>query len=455
MFKICKQDKNKVVQQIKNKVLDGIVVSNSNLIDDIILSMCHEGVLQCLENSFPDKRKGNAFIPFNLIMALAIAAKMKVRTSLTDIPYAIRDHRTMAELGYNALDVDDTEGWFTEGALRHLVGKYTSEDLFKYYAETVQNYIFPLMDIRTDIHILDCTKIAVNFDNVNYEEATIAVDRKGNKMRGYKLSSLRGLYADTGIIEDVRFGTASTHDLTLSEEMLRTTPCLHEGDSLLEDRGFVSRNVIKYLKEVRKVDVYIPMRKGMAEYEMAVTLAEELDDWQPHPTRKKQMICHVPHVDSTWNGNEVEDVIDLNACVVWSEETQEYYVFTTTDMSKTAKDIIMTYEMRPEIEEDFRQLKDFWNLEDFKSTKLNVLSFHLVCELFGYLFYQLYLSTDDGQKYVGKCLPVILKNYKEEFLAYLVLYSREYFCAMSLKEFIEFRDECSEEIKKFILEYLR
>ena len=69
--------------------------------------------------------------------------------------------------------------------------------------------------------------------------------------------------------------------------------------------------------------------------------------------------------------------------------------------------------MRTEIEEDFRQLKDFWKLEDFKSTKLNVISFHLVCVLLGYLFYQLYLNTEDGQKYIGKCLPVILKNYKQ------------------------------------------
>lgn len=48
----------------------------------------------------------------------------------------------------------------------------------------------------------------------------------------------------------------------------------------------------------------------------------------------------------------------------------------------------MTYELRLEIEEDFRQLKNFWKLEDFHSTKLYVI---------GYLFHQLYLTTDDGK----------------------------------------------------------
>lgn len=47
-------------------------------------------------------------------------------------------------------------------------------------------------------------------------------------------------------------------------------------------------------------------------------------------------------------------------------------------MSKSAREIIMTYELRPEIEEDFRQLKDFWKLVDFYSTKLNIISFHIV-----------------------------------------------------------------------------
>ena len=119
MLKLCKENKSAVMEQIRNNVLDGVISSNSNLIDDIILSMAHEGILDCLNNGFPDKRKHNAIIPLNFIMALAIAAKMKVKTSLTDIPYAIRDYRALAELGYNAYSTDNTDGWLTEGTIRH------------------------------------------------------------------------------------------------------------------------------------------------------------------------------------------------------------------------------------------------------------------------------------------------------------------------------------------------
>jgi hypothetical protein len=37
--------------------------------------------------------------------------------------------------------------------------------------------------------------------------------------------------------------------------------------------------------------------------------------------------------------------------------------------------------MRPEIEEDYRQLKDFRELEDLKSTKLSLVAFHIYAVL--------------------------------------------------------------------------
>lgn len=94
--------------------------------------MSHEGTLECLNNGFPDKRKPKTRIPFNLIIALSVAAKMEVKTSHTNIPYAINDHRTLAELGYNVRNNVSENGWFTEGTLCHLLGKYNSQDIFNY-----------------------------------------------------------------------------------------------------------------------------------------------------------------------------------------------------------------------------------------------------------------------------------------------------------------------------------
>lgn len=451
---ICKNNRSKIESYINNKKLDAIVTSSSDFIDEIILAMIQDGVVDCLHSTPSDKRRHNSFIPFKLVMTLAIAAKMKIRTSLTDIPYAITDHRVLTELGYNFIN-HDGDGLFTEGTIRHLLGKYTSEEWVNYYNDIVRRNIFVKKEIQSNIHILDCTKIAVNFDNENYENASIAYDRKGNKMRGYKLSSLRGIYKDTGVIEEIRFGTASIHDLHLSEEMLKSSKCLKNGDILINDRGFLSRELINYLKLYKGVDTYVPLKRGMVAFEEAVICAKQQDDWLLHPTRKKQFITLVSDVGICWESNHEYKDVPINACVAWDKATNEYFVFATTDTNASASEIIKTYEMRPEIEEDFRQLKDFWKLEDFKSTKYNVITFHIVCVLLGYLFYQLYVNSEQGQRYLGKSLPVLLKKQRAEHINHLVLYGGKYFCCMSIIEFFEFRDGCSTEVKKYLLEFFK
>lgn len=454
MLKICKNDKKKIKDLIYNKQLDAIVTSSTDFVDDIILAMARDGIIDCLDNGFIGKRRHNSFIPFKLIMALSIAAKMKIHTSLTDIPYAIQDHRVLAELGFNIICRDKQE-LFSEGTIRYLLDKYDSEQLIQYYNDVVQNRIFIEKDSSPNVHILDCTKIAVNKNNTNYENSSLSRDRKGQVMRGYKLASLRGLHKDTGIIEEIRFDTAATHDLALCEEMLKNTACLKSGDILINDRGFLSRKLINYLKTQRNVDTYVPLKSNMVAYEQAIIIATEQNDWMPHPNRRRhnQVISFVDKMGLFWESDNPCEDVSINTCVVWDKSDDLYYVFATTDLNAGAEDIISIYEIRPEIEEDFRQLKDFWKLEDFKSTKFHIITFHIVCVLLGYLFYQLYINSDYGRKCLGKSLPIILKNYQTKFLNHLVLYCDEYFCCMSIKEFFEFRDSCNTEVQRFLLRF--
>ena len=62
---------------------------------------------------------------------------MKLKTSLTDIPYAINDAQTLAELGYNLVDTNRglEEGLLAEGTLRNWINKYGSPmpgDVYEY-----------------------------------------------------------------------------------------------------------------------------------------------------------------------------------------------------------------------------------------------------------------------------------------------------------------------------------
>ncbi len=435
MIKVCQQNKQAALNSIKQGKLDLAHLSVSNFVDEIILSMNSKGILGCLE--FEDKRHHNKLIPFKLIMTSAITAKMKVKTSLTDIPYAIQDHRVLAELGYAIIDDEGlADGFMRESSLRFLLGKYDSNEFIETYNNIVQNNIIPKLNLETNIHILDCTKLEVNTKNNNYENAGVINNGEGGYIRGYKLATLRVITGDVGIIEDIRFGAINIHDLKLSEQMLKTSQVLKQGDILINDRGFLSRDLINYLKTERQVDTYVPLRKNMQAYNIAVQVAQDEDIWIDHPNRKHQKITQVTDLGVYWQGSDIKNDAPINACVVWDYKYNEYFVFITTDLSKNAKQIIKIYELRPEIEEDYRQLKDFWKLEDFKSTKLNVIAFHIICVLLGYLFFQLYVILED-ESYAHKCLPVILKNYNEKTMGKIVVYVHEYFAIFDLIEFMD------------------
>ncbi len=458
MIRVCKENRESVLEQVRNGKIDAATLSTTNLIDEIILAMHTQGILSTISKSIPDFRAHNTTIPYELIWASAIAAKMKIRTSLTDIPYAINDHRTLAKLGYTLIDLEEglKRGLMQESSLRFLIDKYAMDDMLNGYNYAVQNHIMPQLDIETNIHILDCTDLEVNFSNNHYEGAGIAQSKRtAQKTRGYKLATLRGLVNDTGIIEEIRLGPLNVHDLKLSEEMLRTTQLFKPGDILINDRGFLSRNLINYLKSVKQVDTYVPLKKDNLTYKMAVQIAQEQNVWEKHPIVRfaHQKICLVTNLGPYFNSSHPEpglENVDINACVVWDEECDSFFVFATTDTSQSAPNIIRTYNLRPEIEEDYRQLKDFWQLEDFKSTKLNLIVFHIVAVLFGYLFFQLFTMLPEGEQYAGKSLPVVLKKYIVKVQGYVVLYVGYEFGVLTLLEMMELYAHCGEAVREKI-----
>lgn len=285
MLRCCRSNKTSVLEQIRAGRIDAVTLSSTNMVDEIILAMHTSGILRCLEHGIKDVRNHNTTVPYSIIWATAIAAKMKVQSSLTDIPYAISDHRVLSELGYSLYDTSGKIGdaLMTEGSIRFLLGKYQPEDFIDGYNQSVQRFIMPKMDLQPCIHILDCTDLEVNYKNKNYEGFGIGyskrtIDDVKPPTRGYKLATLRDIVGDSGIIEDVRFGPINTHDLTLSKEMLMTSPVLKSGDTLINDRGFISRDLMNYLKTERGVDTYVPLRSNMEAFDVAVGVAKKANE---------------------------------------------------------------------------------------------------------------------------------------------------------------------------------
>ncbi len=102
MVQISKKDKEKVLEAIYSGEIDTAGLAMPALADSVILAMKHHGFLEPFNEAFKDKRRDNLHIPSNILLSLAITAKPKQKTSLTDIPFAVTDTGLLAELSWNA-----------------------------------------------------------------------------------------------------------------------------------------------------------------------------------------------------------------------------------------------------------------------------------------------------------------------------------------------------------------
>jgi hypothetical protein len=439
MMQLSQENREKVLESLKTGKIDSATINFPNLIDTIILAVKKMGLIERLSNSFNDKRKDNKKIPFGILIALAVTAKMKLKTSLTDVSHAITDAETLAAFGWNLWDTEReiNNGLFSEGVMRNIVEKYEASEFIDSYNAYVKDEVLETPETKPSIHILDCTNIAVNLSNDNFEKSEV-IKIDGVTTRGYKLGTLRGVFGDGGIMEEITLGGLKTHDMELCRDMLKNTHHFKTGDILINDRGFISRDILNHLKTKRGVDTYVPAKKNMVLYEDAVSIAKSSEKWQAHPNKKRktQKIQLVKDLGSMWESETPEEDVALCACVVWDIKDDEYYVFMTTDTTKTARQIISTYELRAEIEEDYRQIKDFWRLEDFKSTQYNYIAFHIVMTLIGYLYYQIFKNTEEGSAFSGKSLPVVIKNFVFEKPKSVIVYVGQYFGIFPFLEFI-------------------
>lgn len=476
---LIKEDREKIKERIINGQVDFALGTRYGICDEIILYSIRKEIIKGLSDTFPDNRGNNKEIPIDIILTGIVGAKIKGIYSLDKIPYVLQNCRLISELKYNFKEVEsgisnkNRSGMLLSGdAIRKLItrgyegnkgGKENGEEVIRWFNEEGARVITEKMDYTPSVHILDCTKVDVNPDNENYEEkGYLKIEKKNGEIEeyeGYKLSTLRGMLDQGGIIEEIRFGQIQVHDLELSRSIF-DSKYLKPGDILIEDRGFVDDATVIKLKKERRVDVILPAKSNMDIYKQAVEIANEKNKWNPHPTRESQEICLVKDLEMFWTGED--DEVKINACVAREEKGPgyyKYYVFMTTNMGLSAKQIIMYYQDRPEIEEDYNQLKNDWGIKEFQSTKYVEIIFHIVMTLLGYNLYQIFKNTEKGIKFGQKTLKsAIVEDEKTSVLGSVAVYREDYFGIFDVIDFMDILVEVKEEHRpkiKQLIESLR
>src|SRR5499426_485469 len=438
------RDGEAVRQAIELGDIAHIETASEELTDEFLLFAIESGLLQTWATAFPDPRR-EPEIGMEVILPAHLAARFAGLYSMRKAGYVLRSVRVLGALGYSVEVIEPAQGLSLRGtsddklfsgdvvrkllvqmeqqadlsqaarllppqepsmavkvrerlsrrAVKQAVDEAEAEARAQLVAAQlvawsnqhvgVSMVQYARLGRGRRIHILDTTHVEVALETGTYECSGVVKNDDGTYARGYKLATLRTLLDSAGLLTHVALSAIQVHDVTLCRPLLEQASVLRAGDLLLEDRGFLDGAMLSHLKRQRRVDVIMPLKANMLATQEAIQLADMADRWESHPSRAAQSIALVRSVEHMW----AECEVPLNACVIrfWHQKKRRnhYIVLVTTDLSLSAPWIVRHYEERPEIEQDYEQLKSGgWQLQKLSSTRYSEIVFYVLTVVLSY-----------------------------------------------------------------------
>lgn len=464
-----------VLEALRQGNIVAVDTAIEQLPDLFLLYAIESGLLGNLAGSFPDPRYQQPEISMETLLAAGIAGHFTGLYALSQSPYALHSPPLLTALGVQVAVNQPGNGLSRKGTkhpapfhgdvVRKLLATLAKKDrsdkrlpgqmLLDWYNAHVGTLFCQAVDATPTLHILDCTDLLVALENDRYEGSGITTKNKVPE-RGYKLATLRSLLDTGAVLTGIGWGPIQEHDLTVTHDLVRTTTHLRPGDVLLEDRGFVDGATLTFLKKERQVDVCTGLKSDMNFFKAAVVQAEANPGlWRTHPARPKQQIQLVSGLSGLWQ----ELGVEMNVCIVRYEDKDtrkwRYFGFATTDLYLTARQIIQLYQTRPEIEEDYRQLKsESWHIDHFCARKLVQVLWHIVLTLLAYNLFQVFVNTKAGAKFAEKTKQKIERERQRDPTTYLLVCTRDAYGVYETKTLLylllDLPDDVRQKIRKLL-----
>jgi len=485
-----------VRQAIELGEIAHIETASEELTDEFLLFAIESGLLKTWAEAFPDPR-GEPEIGMEVVLPAHLAARFAGLYSMRKAGYVLRSARVLGALGYSVEVIEPEHGLSLRGtsddklfsgdvvrkllvqmeqqadltqparllpqeprvavkvrerASRRAVKQTVDEVEAEIRAQKVAEHLVDWYNQHVGvsmlkyaglgkgrrIHILDTTHVEVTLETGTYECSGVVKNEDGTYSRGYKLATLRTLMDSAGLLSQVALSAIHVHDMALCRPLLEKAPVLRPGDLLLEDRGFIDGATVSELKRQRRVDVIVPLKANMLATQEAIQLAEMADQWEPHPSRADQRIALVRGVEHMWT----ECDVPLNACVIrfWNKKKKrtDYIVLVTTDLVLNAPWVIRHYEERPEIEQDYEQMKSGgWQLKKLSSTRYSEIVFYVLTVVLSYSLYHLFSNTQAGARFADKTRQAIAFEQLRTQRTHIIVYAGGYFEIFETLHFVQ------------------
>jgi hypothetical protein len=184
--------------------------------------------------------------------------------------------------------------------------------------------------------------------------------------------------------------------------------------------------------------VIMPLKATMLATQEAIQLAEMADEWAAHPSRTDQRIAWVHGIEHMWT----ECDVPLNACVIryWNKKKKrtDHIVLVTTDRQLNASWIVRHYEERPEIEQDYEQMKSGgWQLNKLSSTRYSEIVFYVLTVVLSYSLYHLFANTQAGTRFADKTRQAIAFEQLRTQRTHIIVYAGGYFEIFETLRFVQ------------------
>jgi hypothetical protein len=483
-IKLWARNGEAVRQAIELGEIAHIETASEELTDEFLLFGIESGLLKSWAEAFPDPRS-EPEIGMEVILPAHIAARFAGLYSMRKAGYVLRSARVLGALGYSVEVIAPAHGLSSRGTSddKLFSGDVVRKLLVQMEAQADLSQPTPLppqrpsvavkvrerasrravkqavdaaeAEARTQqvaaqlvgwynqqvgvsllqyarlgrgrrIHILDTTHVEVPLETGTYECSGVVKNDDGTYARGYKLATLRTLLDSAGLLTQVALSAIQVHDVVLCRPLLEQAPVLRPGDLLLEDR-------------LRQVDVIMPLKANMLVTQEAIQLAEMADKWAVHPSRAEQHIAWVRGVEHMWP----ECHVPLNACVIrfWNKKKKrtDHIVLVTTDQELSASWIVRHYEERPEIEQDYEQMKSGgWQLQKLSSTRYSEIVFYVLTVVLSYSLYHLFANTQAGARFADKTRQALAFDQLRSRRTHVIAYAGGYFEIFETLSFARF-----------------
>jgi len=496
-LRLWARDGEAVRQAIELGEIAHMETASEELTDAFLLFAIESGLLQTWAEAFPDPRR-EPEIGMEVILPAHLAARFAGLYSMRKAGYVLRSARVLGALGYSVEVIEPTQGVSLRGtsddkllsgdvvrkllvqmeqqadlsqaarllppqepsmavkvrerlsrrAVKQAVDEAEAEARAQLVAAQlvawsnqhvgVSMVQYARLGRGRRIHILDTTHVEVALETGTYECSGVVKNDDGTYSRGYKLATLRTLLDSAGLLTPVALSAIQVHDLVLCRPVLEQARVLRPGDLLLEDRGFLDGATLSELKGTRQVDGIIPLKAHMLATQEAIALAELADKWEAHPSRAEQTIAWVRGVEHMWP----ECHVPLNACVIrfWHTKKKriEPIVLVTTDLELSASGMVRHDEERPEIEQDYEQMKSGgWQLQKLSSTRYSEIVFYVLTVVLSYSLYHLFANTQAGKQFADKTRQAIAFEQLRTQRTHIIVYAGEHFEIFETLSFVQ------------------